>query len=54
MLIVQINVKTAKIDILWQQIFRWWISGIRKQHIGINRPSDPNQILDKFRDTTRA
>src|SRR5206468_10751219 len=51
---VQVNHKTAKIDVLRQQIFRWWISGIRKQDIGIDRPSDPNQFLHKFHDSTAA
>ena len=53
-LIVQVNVETAKIDILRKQIFRRRISRVGKEHIRIDRPPDANQLLDKFRHAPHA
>src|SRR5437762_7705686 len=53
-LIVKVNVETAKIGILRQQIFRRRIRGIGKEGIRIDGTSDPDQFLYKFNHPTRA
>ena len=42
LLVVQVNIKTAKIGVLRQQIFGWRIRGVGKERIGINRAPDPD------------
>ena len=53
-LIVKVNVETAKIGILRQQIFRRRVRGIGKKGIRIDCTADPNQFLYKFNHPTRA
>ena len=53
-LVVQVNIKTGEIDVLRQQVFGRWISGIGKKDIGVVAPSDPNQFLHKFHDAART
>ena len=45
---MQVNVETKKIDVLRQEIFGWWIGGVGKENIRIDRAPDPNQFLDKL------
>ena len=49
-LIVQVNIETGKIDVLRQEIFGRWISGVGKKNIRIHATSDPNQFLYEFCD----
>ena len=42
LLVMKVDIKTAKIGILRQQIFGWRIRGVGKQRIGINRAPDPD------------
>ena len=53
-LIVQVNVETAKIDVLREKIFGWRIRGVGKKRSGVNCPPHPNQFLDKFHHPARA
>src|SRR6266567_7829122 len=53
-LIVKVNVETAKIGILRQQIFRRWVCGIGKEGIRIDSTAYANQFLYKFNHPTRA
>src|SRR5436190_11445624 len=53
-LVVKINIKTAKIGILRQQVFGWRISGIGKQGMRIDRAPELNQFLHKFNHSARA
>src|SRR5919106_4410366 len=47
-LIVQVNVETAKVDVLGKEIFGWRISRVGKKRGRIKRPPDPHQFLHKF------
>src|SRR6202043_1965510 len=53
-LVVQVNVKAEKIDILRQKIFSRRISGVGKENIRIDRASDLNQFLHKIGDATHT
>src|SRR5262249_676740 len=52
--IMKVNVETAKIGILRQQIFRRRVCGIRKEGIRIDGTPDANQFLYKFNHPARA
>src|ERR1044072_2417474 len=47
-LIVKVNVKTAKIGILRQQILGGRVSGVRKKRLRIDRTTYPDQLLNEF------
>src|SRR2546423_15633891 len=53
-LIVKVNVETAKIGILREQIFRRRGRGIGKKGVRIERTADPNQFLPKIKHPTAA
>src|ERR671931_438502 len=53
-LVVKVNIETAKIGILRQQVLGRRVSGIGKESIWIDTASDPNQVFHKFNHPTRA
>ena len=53
-LVVQVNIETAEVGVLRQEIFRWRIRGIGKERLRINCAANPNQFLYKFNHATRA
>src|SRR5581483_1639542 len=53
-LIVEVNIETAKVSVLRQEIFRRRVRGIGKQGIRIDGTPDPYQFLYKFNHPART